>query len=98
MMGGQVIIQHNEGVKGAELEREFFLLRKLVEGERLKRLGANPPAAGSTGPALSDFYICSLSNKTIVYKVCYAYSSHATEGGCCGLVLMEIWNSLEQRH
>jgi glutamate synthase domain-containing protein 1 len=66
-----VVIAHKEGVTGPELEREFFILRKLMEGEKARRISAaaadqEPPRAG---PSAADFYICSLSGKTIVYKV-----------------------------
>eukprot|EP00884_Botryococcus_braunii_P009765 jgi/Botrbrau1/18790/Bobra.0386s0105.1 len=64
----QVVISHNEGVTGAELERELFLLRKLMENEKARRISAEPTSAPTSGPSAADFYICSLSNKTIVYK------------------------------
>ncbi len=43
---------------GADLERELFIIRKLIEREK-----------AALGDAADDFYICSLSNRTIVYKV-----------------------------
>jgi len=55
-------VEHLEGVQGAELEREMFILRKLIEKEKTTRI-----AAAGGDPA--DFYICTMSNRTIVYKV-----------------------------
>jgi len=54
----QVFIEHQEGATGANLERELFIIRKLIEREK-----------AALGDAADDFYICSLSNRTIVYKV-----------------------------
>lgn len=54
----QVFIEHLGGASGDELERELFMVRKLVEREK-----------ASLGDAADDFYVCSLSNRTIVYKV-----------------------------
>ena len=53
----QVFIEHQGGATGADLERELFIVRKLIERER-----------AALGAAADDFYICSLSNRTIVYK------------------------------
>jgi len=53
-----VFIEHQEGAMGADLERELFIIRKLIEREK-----------AALGDAADDFYICSLSNRTIVYKV-----------------------------
>jgi Glutamine amidotransferases class-II len=90
----QVVITHNEGVKGAELEREFFLLRKLVEGEKARRISAAPDTAPTTGPSASDLYICSLSNKTIVYKACpgpRGLAPHAVTGSDGCLCIFSVW-------
>lgn len=60
----QVLIESNTGEEGSALEREFFILRKLIEKERTKRFvaeGADP----------ADFYICTLSTRIIVYKVSF---------------------------
>lgn len=57
----QVFVESNDGVAGRELERELFILRKLIEKEKILRF-----AAAGAEPA--DFYICTFSNKTIVYK------------------------------
>jgi len=54
----QVIIQGKPGQTGDALEKELYLVRKLVEGAKGGRLGAAAP----------DFYLCSLSGRTIVYK------------------------------
>lgn len=56
----QVLVQGKPGQVGDELEREMFILRKLVEKEKAKALPAD---------VAPDFYICTLSNRTIVYKV-----------------------------
>lgn len=53
-----MFIEHTGGAVGDELERELFMVRKLVEREK-----------ASLGAAADDFYVCSLSNRTIVYKV-----------------------------
>lgn len=67
----QVFVEHLEGVQGAELEREMFILRKLIEKEKVDRISAKVADSDDVraGPDAADFYICSLSNKTIVYKV-----------------------------
>jgi glutamate synthase domain-containing protein 1 len=52
-----VFIEHQGGATGADLERELFIVRKLIERER-----------AALGAAADDFYVCSLSNRTIVYK------------------------------
>ena len=44
---------------GNDLEREMFILRKLIEKERNNTMGEQG----------LEFYICSLSCTTIVYKV-----------------------------
>ena len=53
-------MESSTGVSGQELERELFLLRKLIEKEKILRFAA-------AGAQPSDFYICTLSGKTIVY-------------------------------
>ncbi|KAG2445645.1 hypothetical protein HXX76_000255 [Chlamydomonas incerta] len=55
----QVVIEGKPGQVGDELERELFLVRKLVE----KAKNAALPAEFAP-----DFYICTLSSRTIVYK------------------------------
>lgn len=62
----QVFVEHLEGVQGAELEREMFILRKLIEKEKTQRIAA-------LGGDPADFYICTMSNRTIVYKVTHRY-------------------------
>jgi glutamate synthase (ferredoxin) len=56
----QVMVEGKPGMVGEDLDREMFILRKLVE--RVKEARMKPSFA-------SDFYICTLGNKTIVYKV-----------------------------
>ena len=72
-MALQVLIHHEEGVTGDELERELFILRKLMEKEKSRRISEasehDAPYASDTGAELADFYICTLSNRQIVYKV-----------------------------
>ncbi|GIL70387.1 hypothetical protein Vretimale_3573 [Volvox reticuliferus] len=55
----QVLIEGKAGQVGDELERELFVVRKLVENAKNAML---PADVGS------DFYLCSLSSRTIVYK------------------------------
>ena len=55
----QVFIEANAGSEGDDLERELFIIRKLIEKEKAARMGDDA----------ADFYIASLSDKTIVYKV-----------------------------
>lgn len=54
----QVFIEGKPGQTGDDLERELFIVRKLVEKAK----------AAQMGDAASDFYLCTLSNRTIVYK------------------------------
>ena len=56
----QVAVEGKAGQVGAELEREMFILRKLVESKKKEVLPADVQA---------DFYVCTLSNRTMVYKV-----------------------------
>ncbi len=56
----QVAVEGKAGQVGAELEREMFILRKLVESKKKEVLPAD---------VQSDFYVCTLSNRTMVYKV-----------------------------
>lgn len=55
----QVFIEAKEGTEGDALERELFIVRKLIEKEKAAKMGADA----------ADFYVASLSDKTIVYKV-----------------------------
>lgn len=57
----QVFVEGKPGQTGDELEREMFILRKLVEKAKAAQLPAD---------VSPDFYICTLSSRTIVYKVC----------------------------
>lgn len=62
----QVFIESNSGLAGSDLEREFFILRKLIEKEKVQRFAAE-------GVDSSDFYICTLSTTLIVYKVWHSF-------------------------
>lgn len=53
-----MFIESAAGLKGDELERELFIVRKLMEKEKAAALGEDH----------WDFYACTLSNRTIVYK------------------------------
>lgn len=55
----QIFIESSSGLTGDELERELFIVRKLVEKEK--------NAAFDVETAF-DFFTCTLSNRTIVYK------------------------------
>ncbi|PNH05784.1 Ferredoxin-dependent glutamate synthase, chloroplastic [Tetrabaena socialis] len=55
----QVLIEGKPGQVGDELERELYLVRKMVE----KAKNAQLPAEFA-----SDFYLCTLSSRTITYK------------------------------
>ena len=83
-------MESNSGEQGNELEREFFILRKLIEKERDARF-----AKEKGDPA--EFYICTLSNKLIVYKVCDMYcavpkeSMEAHEGDAFWEPASTVW-------
>ena len=89
----QVFIQHQDGVSGAELERELFILRKLMEKEKVERIGAATADTeglqeAEKGADAADFYICSLSNTTITYKVsCLCAREPAAMSACTWLQL-----------
>lgn len=55
----QVFIESTAGLTGDELERELFIVRKLVEKEKNAAFDAE---------TAFDFFTCTLSNRTIVYK------------------------------
>jgi glutamate synthase (ferredoxin) len=55
----QVFINGKPGQTGDDLERQLFIVRKLLERAKTAAMGA----------AAEDFYVCTLSNRTIVYKV-----------------------------
>ena len=59
----QVFLEHTKGAVGDELEREMFILRKVIEKAKNAKLAKDGLSA------LSDFYICTMSSKTICYKV-----------------------------
>eukprot|EP00882_Tetradesmus_deserticola_P001840 GHRQ01001973.1.p1 GENE.GHRQ01001973.1~~GHRQ01001973.1.p1 ORF type:complete len:1051 (+),score=503.61 GHRQ01001973.1:46-3198(+) len=54
----QVLISGKPGQTGDELERQLFIVRKLIERSKTAAMGA----------AAEDFYVCTLSNRTITYK------------------------------
>ena len=58
----QYFVQAPEGMPGDALERKLYLARK--EAERLVR----ELAAEGSGPGCDEFYICSCSSRTIIYK------------------------------
>lgn len=58
----QVFLEHTQGATGDELEREMFILRKVIEKAKFAKI-----AKEGESP-LSDFYICTMSSKTICYK------------------------------
>ena len=99
----QVLIEHQEGATGDVLEREMFILRKLIEREKAKRISdvvadQENPKEAEEGPDAADFYICTLSSKTIVYKVCPRICGCGILGGTvavvpCGPCLMWIKDS-----
>ena len=70
-------------MQGNELEREFFILRKLIEKER------NIQFADKGDPA--EFYICTLSNKLIVYKVGGVSALATAQCRCHGLACCKPW-------
>lgn len=53
-----VFIESIDGMEDQELERQLFIIRKLIEKEK----------AAVMGEAALDFYVASLSDKTMVYK------------------------------
>lgn len=92
----QVLIHHQEGATGDELERELFILRKLIEKEKEQRIGAavadqetTQEAEKKGGADPADFYICTLSNRQIVFKVCLAKEMPAIEPAFCWYVLFD---------
>jgi len=54
----QVVVQGKPGQTGDDLERQLFIVRKLIERAKTAAMGEAAP----------DFYVCTLSNRTIVYK------------------------------
>ena len=70
----QVFLEHTQGATGDELEREMFILRKVIEKAKFAKI------ANDGESALSDFYICTMSSKTICYK---ASTSHRSANLFC---------------
>ena len=84
----QVFLEHTAGATGEELEREMFVLRKVIEKAKfakLKQDGMSP---------LLDFYICTMSSKTICYKVGLnsrqRYCMHSLLSESCGVTAAVI--------
>ena len=66
----QVFLEHTKGATGDDLEREMFILRKVIEKAKNAKLAQDGLSA------LSDFYICTMSSKTICYKASACILSH----------------------
>jgi glutamate synthase (ferredoxin) len=58
----QLLAQSNE--TGDALERQLYLVRKQIE----QAVATAEPASSEDAEGLQEFYICSFSNRTIVYK------------------------------
>ncbi|MEW5312720.1 MAG: hypothetical protein WDW38_004333 [Sanguina aurantia] len=54
----QLFVEGSAGVVGDELERQLYMVRKLIEKKKNAVMGAHA----------ADFYFCSLSSRTMVYK------------------------------
>ncbi|KAL4550629.1 hypothetical protein Ndes2526B_g08744 [Nannochloris sp. 'desiccata'] len=84
----QILIESTQGLTGDALERELFIVRKLVEKEK---------AAAFDVETAFDFFTCSLSNRTIVYKARFWRTADdtiyvASEVGVLGDVLSNAKN------
>mmetsp|Transcript_9319 Transcript_9319/g.16479 ORF Transcript_9319/g.16479 Transcript_9319/m.16479 type:complete len:1638 (+) Transcript_9319:28-4941(+) len=55
----QIMVEGKQGLVGDALERQLYIVRKLVDQAKLGRIPADKAF---------DFYTCSLSSRTIVYK------------------------------
>lgn len=75
----QVFVQGKPGQTGDELERQLFLVRKRLEQAK----------AAAMGDAAQDFYVCTLSNRTIVYKVRVCARRRCT--ACTGCTCSGLW-------
>lgn len=62
----QILVQSSDS-EGDTLERELYLLRRQVL-RAIADLKADPTLAAEVKTALRDFYVCSFSCRTIVYK------------------------------
>ncbi|NJO49407.1 MAG: glutamate synthase subunit alpha, partial [Leptolyngbyaceae cyanobacterium RM2_2_4] len=58
----QLLVQSDE--TGDALERQLYLVRKQIE----QAVATAEPASSEDAEGLQEFYICSFSNRTIVYK------------------------------
>lgn len=79
----QVFVESNSGAQGNDLERELFLLRKCIEKEKILRFAA-------VGAEPADFYVCTFSNKTIVYKVGVQLCRMVPTGVDCSLYSLAV--------
>ncbi len=61
----QIVLQ--SALEGDELERELYLLRRQLDNRVVEVLASGQLSDAETA-ALEDFYICSLSGRTITYK------------------------------
>ncbi|MBD1862982.1 MULTISPECIES: glutamate synthase large subunit [Trichocoleus] len=61
----QVLIQA-ESLSGDELERKLYLVRKRIE--QAVAIALQESSGPSEYDSLRDFYVCSFSNRTIIYK------------------------------
>lgn len=75
----QVFVQGKPGQTGDDLERQLFLVRKRLEQAK----------AAAMGDAAQDFYVCTLSNRTIVYKVRVCACRRCT--ACTGCTCSGLW-------
>ena len=76
----QVMIEHQEGLTGDDLEREMFILRKLIESEKASRIGSITAEKDPKAQAdAADFYVCTLSNRVMVYKVAFVVTSMSSQ-------------------
>lgn len=67
----QLFVEGSAGVIGDELERQLYMVRKLIEKKKNAVMGAHA----------ADFYFCSLSSRTMVYKVGSNFQSQQYSDG-----------------
>ncbi|PSN19724.1 glutamate synthase large subunit [filamentous cyanobacterium CCP5] len=58
----------SDGLKGDELERQLYLVRRQVLHAIETKLNGDESVAPDLATALQEFYVCSFSGSTIVYK------------------------------
>ena len=71
----QVFLESSAGLTGDALERELYLARKAMENQTDDRLGEFG----------QDFFMCSMSGRTIVYKVSSPGYINGSGAGCLAL-------------